>query len=488
VSDRDGVGRPRSQVGRAAVVLLLFVVLVLGVLGYGAFRSGWLDGLMGRDDEPVNPVEIAPPAALTLPKAPPAPLVLHADSDAPAPDRSVVEALLRRVTGDPDLGGHLGVAVSDLTNGRQVARLQVGKPRLFTPASTLKLLTTATALQVLGPGYQFTTSTVLARHEVVLVGGGDPLLARRSLSPKAALEAGYDPASLSELAARTAVALRQRHIERVRIGVDATLFTGPPVNPHWESDYVSTAVVSPIVALLADRGYTSAESGIRAAGPVLSAGDAFSQALRRRGIKVTGRARLDPAPASAGLLAQVNSPPLDQIVEYVISASYNEGAEVLLRQAALGAGRPGSFAGGVATVRATMRRLGIPLPGAVIYDGSGLSRHDKLPLATLLELLSVAASPDRPALRSVITGLPVAGFTGTMAARLLETYGAPGRGLVRAKTGTLTGVTALAGLTQDRDGTLLAFAALADRVHPIDTLGARAALDRIVAALATCGC
>jgi D-alanyl-D-alanine carboxypeptidase len=103
-------------------------------------------------------------------------------------------------------------------------------------------------------------------------------------------------------------------------------------------------------------------------------------------------------------------------------------------------------------------------------------------------LLSVAASPDRPALRAVITGLPVAGFTGTMAARLLEGYGAPGRGLVRAKTGTLTGVTGLSGLIQDRDGTLLAFAALADRVHPIDTLGARAALDRIVAALATCGC
>ncbi|MEP6525852.1 MAG: D-alanyl-D-alanine carboxypeptidase/D-alanyl-D-alanine-endopeptidase [Nocardioidaceae bacterium] len=488
MSDRDGVGRPRSQAGRAAVVLMLCVVLLLGALGYGAYRYGWVDGLVGQDDEPLNPVEVAPPAALTLPKAPPAPLVLHADSSAPTPDRSAVQALLRRVTGDPDLGRHLGVAVSDLTNDRQVASLQVGKPELFTPASTLKLLTTATALQVLGPGYQFTTSTELARHEVVLVGGGDPLLARRSLSPKVALEAGYDPASLTELATRTAVALRQRHIERVKIGVDATLFTGPPVNPHWEGDYVSTAVVSPIVALLADRGYTSAASGTRAAGPALSAGDAFSQALRRRGITVTGSARLDRAPPSADPLAQVNSPPLDQVVEYVISASYNEGAEVLLRQAALGAGRPGSFAGGVATVRATMRRLGVTLGGAVIYDGSGLSRHDRLPLATLLDVLRVAASPDRPALRAVITGLPVAGFTGTMAARLLETYGAPGRGLVRAKTGTLTGVTALAGLIQDRDGTLLAFAALADRVHPIETLGARAALDRIVAALATCGC
>jgi D-alanyl-D-alanine carboxypeptidase/D-alanyl-D-alanine-endopeptidase (penicillin-binding protein 4) len=488
VSDRERPVRPRSQAGRAAVVLLLCVGLLLGVGGYGAYQYGWVDGLVGQDDEPVNPVEVAPPATLRLPKAAPAPKVLRSDAGAPTPGRSAVGKLLRRTTGDPDLGGHLGVAVSDLTHDRHLVTLRFGRPQLFTPASTLKLLTTATALQVLGPDYRFSTSTVLAGRELVLVGGGDPLLARRSLSPKAALEAGYDPASLTELASRTAIALHQRHIDTVRLDVDATLFTGPAVSPHWESDYVSSSVVSPIVALLADRGYTSAASGIRSAGPVLAAGDAFSQALRRRGIKVTDRARLDPAPASAAPLARVSSPPLAQIVEYVIGASYNEGAEMLLRQAALGAGRSGSFAGGVATVRETMRRLGIPLGGAVIYDGSGLSRHDRLPLAALLDVLDVASSPDRPSLRAVITGLPVAGFTGTMAARLLGADGAPGRGLVRAKTGTLTGVTGLAGLIQDRDGTLLVFAAIADRVDPIDTLGARAALDRISAALATCGC
>jgi D-alanyl-D-alanine carboxypeptidase/D-alanyl-D-alanine-endopeptidase (penicillin-binding protein 4) len=486
VSGRDGIRRPPSQAGRALVALLLCVALVLGAAGYGAYRYGWLDGLMGRDDEPANPVEVAPPAALKLPNAPPAPQVLREETNAPTPDRAAVADLLRRVTRDSDLGPHVGVAVSDLTHNRRLVNLRSGQ--LFTPASTLKLLTTATALQVLGPDYEFATSTVLTGHRVVLVGGGDPLLARRSLSRRAALQAGYDPASLTELAARTAVALRRHRIHKVMLGLDATLFSGPSASPHWERDYVSTAVVSPIVPLLVDRGYASARSASRSAGPVLSAGDAFAEALRRRGIEVAGRSKLQPAPPSARPLAQVDSPPLSQIVEYVIGASYNEGAEVLLRQAALGAGRPGSFAAGVATVRATMRRLGVPLGGAVIYDGSGLSRHDRLPLAALLDLLAVAARPDRANLRTVITGLPVAGFTGTMAVRLLEPAGAPGRGLVRAKTGTLTGVNGLAGLIQDRDGTLLTFAAIADRVDPIDTFGARAALDRIAATLATCGC
>jgi D-alanyl-D-alanine carboxypeptidase/D-alanyl-D-alanine-endopeptidase (penicillin-binding protein 4) len=489
VFGREG-SRHRSQDGRAVTVLLLCVVLVLGVGAFGAFRYGWLDGFIGRDAEPLSPAAVPPPpASLRLPKAPMPAQVLPGTTDAPRPIPFEMAHQLRLVVHDVDLGPHSGVAVSDLTHHRELVSLRTGARPLFTPASTLKLLTTATALHVLGPNYRFATSTVLAgRRQVVLVGGGDPLLARRSLSPTAELQAGYDPASLSQLAAKTAVTLRQRHIHQVVLRVDATLFAGPSVNPHWESDYVSTGVVSPIVALLADRGYESATSGIRSSGPVLAAGDAFARALRAHGIKVTGQLRLGRARASAYPLAQVDSPPLDQIVEYVINNSYNEGAEILLRQAALGTGRPGSFADGVTTLRTTMRSLRVPLRAADVYDGSGLSRHDRLPLATLLDLLTVAARPDLPDLRAVITGLPVAGFTGTMAERLMAADSASGQGLVRAKTATLTGVTGLAGVIQDRDGTLLAFAAIADRVDPIDTLGARAALDRIAATLATCGC
>jgi D-alanyl-D-alanine carboxypeptidase/D-alanyl-D-alanine-endopeptidase (penicillin-binding protein 4) len=86
----------------------------------------------------------------------------------------------------------------------------------------------------------------------------------------------------------------------------------------------------------------------------------------------------------------------------------------------------------------------------------------------------------------VLTGLPVAGFTGSLEYRF-DAEDA-GRGLVRAKTGTLSGVSGLAGTVVDRDGTPMVFALLADRIALVDTLGARAALDDVTSALAACRC
>ena len=116
-----------------------------------------------------------------------------------------------------------------------------------------------------------------------------------------------------------------------------------------------------------------------------------------------------------------------------------------------------------------LRGLDVPLDGAVIHDGSGLSRADLMPPATLLGVLGVAAATDRPELRAVVTGLPVAGFTGSLAFRFDDGKKA-GRGRVRAKTGTLSGVHGLAGVTTDLDGNVLTFVLLADKVaargHP----------------------
>ena len=100
-------------------------------------------------------------------------------------------------------------------------------------------------------------------------------------------------------------------------------------------------------------------------------------------------------------------------------------------------------------MRQTLTGLGIDLQGAQIYDGSGLSRHDRLDAETLVDVLQLASAADHPELRSVVTGLPVAAYDGSLAYRFDRS---PGRGWVRAKTGTLTGTSALAGLVTDARG------------------------------------
>ena len=102
-------------------------------------------------------------------------------------------------------------------------------------------------------------------------------------------------------------------------------------------------------------------------------------------------------------------------------------------------------------------------------------------------MLRVASSDDHPDLRATITGLPVAGFTGSLTYRFADTP-VPGRGRVRAKTGTLTGVSSLAGVVTDLDGVPMAFAIMADRVRLPNTLDAREAADDFAAALGSCHC
>ncbi|HZX06859.1 D-alanyl-D-alanine carboxypeptidase/D-alanyl-D-alanine endopeptidase, partial [Kribbella sp.] len=196
------------------------------------------------------------------------------------------------------------------------------------------------------------------------------------------------------------------------------------------------------------------------------------------------------APSSAALLAQVNSPTLGQIVEYINLHSDNDGAETLLRHVGIATGNGGSYIGGVKGVRATLTKLGLDVSKATIYDGSGLTRANKVPLDLLAGAVRVAASKDHPELRHLLSGLPIAGFNGSLkrGERFTTPGTSAGTGLVHAKTGTLTSVHSLAGYALDRTGTLLVFAIASDTVPVPKTLDARAALDRATAVLANCGC
>ncbi|MDP9431201.1 MAG: D-alanyl-D-alanine carboxypeptidase, partial [Actinomycetota bacterium] len=129
---------------------------------------------------------------------------------------------------------------------------------------------------------------------------------------------------------------------------------------------------------------------------------------------------------------------------------------------------------------------GVTADGVAVRDGSGLSRESRIRPEALVLLLRRAASAEHPELRPAVTGLPVAGLTGTLAERYTAAQSRMAAGTVRAKTGTLSGVNTLAGLVQDADGRLLAFAFAAEGTASQDA--ARQALDRVAATLAACGC
>ncbi len=198
------------------------------------------------------------------------------------------------------------------------------------------------------------------------------------------------------------------------------------------------------------------------------------------------------APAGAAVLGTVQSPPVPQLVEAMLTRSDNDLAESLARQVALSQGQPATFAGAATAVAAVLggvlRDVGAD-PGAVrLSDGSGLSRLDRVQPAALTRLLTAVASGDRPRLAPVLSGLPVAGFDGTLGRRYRTGPAVPAAGVVRAKTGTLLGVSALAGLLRTADGRLLAFDLTADAVPIGATRAAERALDRLAAGMAACGC
>lgn len=473
---------------RALTVIGLTVVLLLGLVVWRADDLGvgdLVDDLTGASDPPPaseGPAAVPPPPGLELPRLPDAQPVAR-DRLERAVDPRAVRQSLGRLTRDKRLGPRVAVAVAGL-DGRTA--YEEG-PRVVTPASLLKTATSLAALELLGPQQRFTTSVVRRGGVLTLVGGGDPLLTGAPDPDAVPREA-----DLTTLARQTAQALRQqrRSPARVTVRYDDSLFSGPAVSPAWEDDYVPDDVVSPITALWVDEGREFPGAFTRSADPSRAAALRFAEALRATGTKVAGAPRPGAAPDVAPV-ASVASAPLVEIVQHVLETSDNEAAEVLLRHAGLAANGPGerggSFAAGARAVSTTLGEVGVPLRGARILDGSGLARGNRMALSSLLDVLATSLEPKRPTLAGVTGGLPVAGFSGSLAGRF-EVASEDGLGWVRAKTGTLTGVHGLAGTVTGRDGTPMLFVAVVDRVKVRNALQARARLDQIASALADCRC
>ncbi|MGW5349103.1 D-alanyl-D-alanine carboxypeptidase/D-alanyl-D-alanine endopeptidase [Streptomyces sp. NPDC004031] len=377
---------------------------------------------------------------------------------APASLAADLTARLRPLMAAPGLGTVRAGSVIDVASGQVLYDRRSGTAS--TPASTTKLATAVAALGTLGDAYTLTTSTVATDDDrVVLVGGGDPTL------------------TLDGLAADTATALRARGTTSVHLGYDTSYYSGPTLHPIGVNENLA-----PVTALMVAEGRLdpgSSGPATRSLDPSRAAAQQFAHLLETHGITVTGSPK-KASGAGGARLAVHHSAPLDQLVERMLTDSDNDIAEALARQVARASGQPLSFAGVAQALPQALRTYGVPLGDAVFTDGSGLDRDDAVPPAALTRLLALAASPDHPELRPVLDGLPVAAFTGTLASRFSAAAGA---GVVRAKTGTLTGVNTIAGVTVTPAGRILAFAFMTK--GSTSASAAESALDALASELAT---
>jgi D-alanyl-D-alanine carboxypeptidase/D-alanyl-D-alanine-endopeptidase (penicillin-binding protein 4) len=480
-----GVREQRHASGWIRTVLSWFPDAVVVLLVAAAFANLQFDldrRWFGLDepDPARQPAQVLPPEGLDLAVgAATAPVAGSNPGDGIA--AAAVRQALAPFVDDASLGPRVDVAVAELATGTIVYRRGVGA---ITPASTTKLLTGAAALTSLGPMATFSTSVRQDGRRIVLVGGGDPFLATSRATAK-----GLYPvrATLDELAATTVAELDRQGLGVVRLSYDDSLFDGPAVNPAWPASYVTENIVPPITALWADQAELPGPGTRYASDPSRAAAETFAAALARRGITVRGPVAPRVSAPTDAEIAAVRSAPLGQIVERMMAVSDNNAAEVLAHHVGLATRQDASFVGGAAATLEVLQGLGVDTTGSTLSDGSGLSRQNLLTPEILLGVLQAASSDRHPALRQVVTGLPVAGFVGSLQSRFDDAAEAA-RGRVRAKTGTLTGVHGLAGIVTDLDGNRMAFVVLADRVDVPQTLAARRTLDQIAGALAACRC
>lgn len=399
------------------------------------------------------------------------------------PDPGVLSDLLDGSLSGGALGSEVGAVVFDPATGVLLYDQDGDVPR--TPGSVVKILTAAAVLQAVGPFTRLTTTVHFdpATATLVLVGAGDPTLS----------SASAEGSSLAALAdAVVAAADGPGAGASVALTYDTTLFAGPPLATGWSADYPATGVTAPVSALVVD-GARVGGTDARQSDPALAAAQVFAGLLAARGLIVSA-----PQPGQVGAAEQIaatQSIPLAAIVQRMLTESDNDYAEILGHLAGAARLGVGTFDTGAQAVTQTLSSMGISTSGITLFDGSGLSVDNRVPTRTFAQVLSALSRPTPSGEGGqvqtgwewpVLGGLPIAGVTGTLADRFYTATSYPGAGVVHAKTGTLTGVSSLAGTVVDADGRQLVFAFTSNSAQ--DIYGARAQLDDAATVLARCGC
>jgi D-alanyl-D-alanine carboxypeptidase/D-alanyl-D-alanine-endopeptidase (penicillin-binding protein 4) len=316
-------------------------------------------------------------------------------------------------------------------------------------ASTQKILVGAATLAVLGPDTTFQTKVVAPApaadggvERVWLVGGGDPVLATGDYVAflQSQGKTKGDVTTSLEALADAVVAKGVRSIPGGVLGDDSRYDTQRYV-PTWKDTYRTDGEVGPLSALTVNDGFStwSPARKVPVDDPTRNAAAELTELLRARGVQVGGPGT-GTAPADTTEIAAVSSPPVKAIVASMLSSSDNLTAELLTKEMGVQVSKQGTTAAGVAAMTAKLKELGVPLADGALKDGSGLDRGNRVTCGNLVAALGLA---DRPEFATLYEGLPVAGHNGTLYDQFL---GTPLAGNFRGKTGSLDGVTGLAGV------------------------------------------
>ena len=329
------------------------------------------------------------------------------------------------------------------------------------PASLEKLVTAEVILDKLGKDTRLTTHVRASSAPdgsgrvgaLYLVGGGDPLL--MTANYLAALKDPPPEHTSLEALADQVVASGVKVVDGGIVG-DESRYDTERYNATWSPIIATEVDIGPMSALTVNGGldqFPPAPDLHRppphgSDQPALTAADLLAELLRARGVAVNGGSSVGATPADAAEITHLDSATTGDLVNEMLRESDNTTAELLTKEMGLRAGAP-TTQQGVAVINDWVAQHHLALDGTERVDGSGLSTQDRI-TCSLVEQLLTTTGPTGP----LAAAMPIAGQSGTLLKRFLET---PVVGRLRAKTGTLDQVTALAGYLPSAKGSSLSF-------------------------------
>jgi serine-type D-Ala-D-Ala carboxypeptidase/endopeptidase (penicillin-binding protein 4) len=386
----------------------------------------------------------------------------------PSPALRPLDALRHSIDSlvdDPKFANaHLGLLIVNPATGDTLYSRNAGK--LFMPASNQKILTSAVALAQLGPDYRY--HTVIAKRgelkdsvlagDLIVIGRGDPTMSDRVHG------------SAANAMAALADSIRARGITRVtgalRQGGNA--FPDSIYGYGWEWDDIGGESGAPIDELLFNEGMVQRAAKIEGRDTVISVAtrtpgyvylSALYSALSQRGVRIDGLVNLsaDSLTLPYDTVYVIESPPLREILKVFMKPSQNQIGEALLKTIGLEKTGIGSADAGAEVTTTQLRDWGVDSTEVVVYDGSGLSRHDLVTPRTIVRVLS--AMQKDTAFSVYYDAFPIAGVDGTIRSRM---KGTPAENNLRGKTGTIEFVRSLSGYVDTADGQRLVFSFLSN--------------------------